>query len=318
MKIFTNIILNKLINFIEEQTNEIKLLKIDPFISIIEESDLFANINIYTKVEKNSISNQNSINAWDAINEQANKSILEENRLNQLYAAAENIDKLAEELSKDENFNELNDIESQLAEEKYNDESQKQIKQILQQYYEEEHTEITLPEFLNINKTFNITQLIHDFKLDGKSEYDKFADTHYAFISDFFPVNNIDISSLLKEVRRSIQQNQVTPATNIYKAWIKYLKDNNCDYYIYDWNNFNDQGQYIDNKSNHVDLDNYIMIDEEILIYDELLNKKREEEKFNQYVKQVLSDNSYKPNFKELQLYYKQAKENTKELYVNK
>ena len=60
------------------------------------------------------------------------------------------------------------------------------------------------------------------------------------------------------------------------------------------------------------------MIDEEILIYDELLNKKREEEKFNQYVKQVLSDNSYKPNFKELQLYYKQAKENTKELYVNK
>jgi len=312
LKIFTNIILNELINFIEEQTNELQSLKIDPFINIIEESDLFANINIYNKKE------EKKLNEWDIINEQANKSILENNRLNQLYAAVENIDKLAEELSKNENFEELNTLESQLAEEKYNNEEEQQIKQILQQYYEQEHTEITLPEFLNINKTFNTTQLIHDFQLDGKSEYDIFADSHYAFISDFFPVNNIDISSLLKEVRKSIQQNKITPATNIYKAWIKYLRDNNCDYYIYDWNNFNDQGQYISNQSNHIDLDQYIMINENIIIYDELSNKKQEEEKFNQYVKQVLSDGSYKPNFKELQLAYKQAKDNVKELYANK
>ena len=313
MKLFTHIILNQLVSFINEQTNELKALKINKFIDAPEELNLFANINIYHK-EKNAT----TIDEWDEINERAVKSIFEEERLNKLYEAANNINKLANELSKTENFDEFNEIQSQLAEEKHNAEEQQQIKQILQQYYEQEHTELTLPIFKDLNKNFNTTTLIHNFILDGKSEYDLFADSHYAFISDFFPINNIDISSLLIEVRKSIQQNQITPAINIYKAWLKYLKDNNQNYYIYDWNNFTDQGQYIDDISNHEELDKYLLINDEIITYDELANKQKEEEKFNQYVKQVLSDGTYKPNFHELQLYYKQAKENAKKLYVNK
>ena len=310
MKIFTYIILDKLNLFIRQQINELKSLQINKFNDAIEEQNLFANINIYEKKEK-------VIDAWDEINEKAVKSIFEENRLNNLYKSIDNIDNLAKELSKDENFNEFNEIQAQLAEEKYKDNEQKQIKQILQKYYEQEHTELTLPVFKDLNKNFNPTTLIHDFILNQKSEYDLFADSHYAFISDFFPINNVDISSLLSAVRKSIQQNEITPAINIYKAWLRYLRDNNQDYYIYDWNNFNDQGQYIKDISNHVKLDEYLQIEDEIITYDELANKQQEENKFNQYVKQILSNGSYKSNFHELQLNYKQNNK-TKELYVNK
>ena len=308
MKLFTNIVLNNLINFMDNQLNELKQLKLNKFINNKEEIYLFQNINIYTK-EKNMEHND-----WNLINEQANKSIYEQERLEKLNDSISNVNLLTEELSKQENFDELMEIESIIAEEDYRNEEQKQVQELLNKFYQEEHPEKSLPEFKNQEQYINFvtTTLIHNFILNDNN----IINSHYAFISDFFPVNNIGISSLIKEVRKSIQQNKITPAINIYKAWLKYLKNNNENYYQYDWHNFNDQGQYINDISNHNELDIYININDQILMYDEVKDKKKEEEQFQQYVNKILSDGTYKSNFKELQQFYAN-KQREKELYVN-
>lgn len=340
MKIFTHIIMNRLLNFMNMQLGELNMLKIDKFIPPIQEDNLFQNINTYLVNTKK--------DTWDEINLQAIESIKddliqsdsiqdgpikddsiqnnsikndliiqkEQERLTKLNSTIDNIDEFITEINKPENSKELENIQAQIEKEQYELEEQKKVQKILKQFYEKEHPELTLPQFQQVDYiNFTASSLIHDFIPEEKKE-NTFIGSHYAFLSDFFPVNNIDISSLLKEVRNSIKQNKVTPATNIYKAWLNYLKDNNENYYLYDWHNFDDDGNFKQTEINKEQLDAYISKTDKIIMYDEIKNKKEQEKQFQEYVMKILSNNLYKSNFKEIQQQYEQIT-NTKDLYVN-
>lgn len=320
--LFANIILQSLISFINEKDKEISSLIINKIkkkdnISL----DLFQDINIF---ENSYLYKKSLEKEWNSIDKQiykelAEKEEREEKRISALVNATDNLNELSNELAKEENMEDLNTIQEVLAEEEYKKEQQRQVKILLDKFYKQNHPELTLPEFVESTSftNFKPTALMHDFILKEQTEYDLYADSHLSFISDFFPVNNIDVSTLIKEVRKAIKINEENSAINIYKEWLKYLKDNNANYYQYDWRNFNDSGEYIGNNTDKEKLDEYILSENKIIMYDEVKDKEKAEEQFQEHVKKILSDGSYKPNF---QLSAESVIEikNRKELYANK
>lgn len=321
MSLFKDIILYNLISFVKQQIDEVQSLQIKKLSPVLKEDDLFSNINIFQNsyVYKSSLEKE-----WNLINTQATQSVykqvaeqenIETKRQATLYNAADNLNELQYELSKEENVQDLEDIEEALAEETYKQEQQQQVKQLLAKFYKENHPELTLPEF-NYNIIIqHSTELMHDFVLEKQTEYDVYVDSHLVFLSDFFPVNNVDISSLLAAVKHAQLNNIVDSSINIYKAWLRHLRDNNIDYSIYDWNNFNERGEYIGNNSNIDILNKYIDSKDIVIMYDEKKDKEDLEKQFQENVKKILSDGSYKPNFQSLIV--DEAKKPRKELYVN-
>lgn len=154
--------------------------------------------------------------------------------------------------------------------------------------------------FIDTNKDVNYssTELMHPFSLpEQPSEYDLYVDNHYAFISDFYPVNNTDVKALIKAVRLSLKKQKHTSAIDIYKSWINYLKNYNQDYRLYDIRNFNDEGEFIgrDDSLNENDsiLDDFISIKDEIITYNEAAAQKEREKKQRDEAEALLRSGMY-------------------------
>lgn len=155
--------------------------------------------------------------------------------------------------------------------------------------------------FIDTNKdvTYSSTELMHPFSLpEQPSEYDLYVDNHYAFISDFYPVNNTDVKALIKAVRLSLKKQKHTSAIDIYKSWINYLKNYNQDYRLYDIRNFNDEGEFIGrfhslNKKNDSVLDDFVSIKDEAITYNEAAAQKEREKKQRDEAEALLRSGIY-------------------------
>ena len=154
-------------------------------------------------------------------------------------------------------------------------------------------------EYLN---KYPCSPIMHDFVLEQETEYDKNPYPHYAFISDFYPVNNVDISRLLQYVRFAINNDYKDDSfVDIYKHWLNYLRVYECDYHLYDWRNFNDQGEFVSRQDKLFDdniLDVYIdSRTDNTIMYDEVAEKQAKADKLNEEVRKLLNSGEYQPNF---------------------
>ena len=174
---------------------------------------------------------------------------------------------------------------------------QEQVHKQLQDFYKKEHPEITLPVFniTTLIEKYNITPLMHNFNIVEQTEYEATNESHISYISDYFPVNNIGISSLIKSVRQCIKNNDLNNSViEIYKYWINYLKDNNINYYLYDWRHFNDAGEFINQEIKDNLLDEFIInINNSVIMYDELAEKEKQEKEFQNKMEDLLLSNKY-------------------------
>lgn len=342
-----DIILQHLINYINEH-EQIQQRKLSTFFTAKNNVSLNTYIQNYN-VFKNSFDVEltNSIlnipSDWNTINAEATASINQQEELfttNEILTKNTNVENITVEntnieepstteiiqkdsLGLDDNkINNMSDESENYNEERY--EKQQRAAILLQEFFKKNHPELTLPEFLMADAmSIKVnTGLIHDFILKEQTQYDNFADGHLSFVSDFFPTNNIGVSNLIKNVRLAIKNKEINSAINIYKEWIKYLRYNGIIYSIYDWNNFNDAGEFIQNVSNIQQLDEYANSENIIIMYDEARDKEIEEKKFQEHVAKILSDGSYKSNFTPIHRQQQSAQEVNnspkKELYVNK
>ena len=193
----------------------------------------------------------------------------------------------------------LSDEEKQKREAEY-------IAKLEKEYHRREFPEETLPEFEEVeclikdNDKYQATPMMHAFTLaeDADPEYDKYVNPHYAYISDFFPVNNQDANRLIRTIRKIKNENiDNASAEDIYKYWLLYLKEHGGDYQKYDWRNYNDLGEFIgreDQKLNDTVLDDYInTVNGQTVMYDEAADKVKAEEEFQAKVKQILESGQY-------------------------
>lgn len=342
-----DIILQHLINYINEY-EQAQQRKLSTFFTVKNNVSLNTYIQNYN-VFKNFFDieltdNINIPSDWNAINAKATASINQQEEelsttnekiliknvnVENITVGNTNIEEstteIAQEDSLDLDNNKTNNINNE--DENYNKEryeKQQRAAILLQEFFKKNHPELTLPEFL-MTDAMSIkvnTGLIHDFILKEQTQYDNFADGHLSFVSDFFPTNNIGVSNLIKNVRLAIKNKEINSAINIYKEWIKYLRYNGINYSIYDWNNFNDAGEFIQNISNIQQLDEYVNSENIIIMYDEARDKEIEEKKFQEHVAKILSDGSYKSNFTPIHRQQQSAQEVNnspkKELYANK
>ena len=345
-----DIILQHLINYINEY-EQVQQRKLSTFFTAKNDVSLNTYIQNYN-VFKNSFNLEvtddisNIPSDWNTINAKATVSINQQEELsttNKILAKNANIENITVENTNieestseivqdddslddnsldDNKANNISDESENYNEERY--EKQQRAAILLQEFFKKNHPELTLPEFLMADAmSIKVnTGLIHDFILKEKTQYDNFADGHLSFVSDFFPINNVGISNLIKNVRLAIKNKEINSAINIYKEWIKYLRYNGINYSIYDWNNFNDAGEFVQNISNIQQLDEYVNSENIIIMYDEARDKEIEEKKFQERVAKILSDGSYKSNFTPIHRQQQSAQEVNnspkKELYVNK
>lgn len=226
--------------------------------------------------------------------EQINKEKIEQlqNEQNKQAIETGNLENLTDEQKEK--------IQEEILKEEQDIELEQQVNKQLAIFHKKEHPEETLPDF-NINtiiEKYNITPLMHDFNIIEQAEYEATNESHISFISDYFPVNNLGISSLIKSVRENIKNNDLNNSViEIYKYWIVYLKNNDIDYHLYDWRNFNDLGEFIQRKDQELNdniLDNFIIdISNSIIMYDELADKEKREQQFHQQMEDLLLSNKY-------------------------
>ena len=156
---------------------------------------------------------------------------------------------------------------------------------------------IEYKSFIHDTSKYEDTPYVHKYEYDNtQSENDKYIENHYAFISDFYPVNNIDVLNLLKIVRESLKNKIHTSAIDIYRYWLRYLKNYNQDYHLYDYRNFNDQGEFlgrIDQQLNDNILDDYINQDISVITYDEAKAKQEQKEKDKTDALNILKSGTY-------------------------
>ena len=336
----------KLKSLLQQDCEEIKYLQ-QQYLPSTEKKDiqinLFDNINIYenlinektVEVEKTTNDNVDADNTdinqqWGNIEKQIRKSLKDYSFKNQdeVYAEIQkekeakqltqqiddyssgkiDEDELLENLSEEEYEN----LEAELAQEKYLQEQQEEIKRLQAKFHRREHPEETLPEFKDYLKLsdYQITPYIHVYKPKDDDEPKDYIHSHLAFISDFFPVNNRDVSFLIRNVRRTINENfqdaniladqlnelktkEYNSIIDIYCFWLKYLQQQNIDFYQYDWRNFNDAGEFIDNQQ-HSDLKQLInSYKQHGQLYDEVADKEKAEHQFQKYVTELLNSGDY-------------------------
>lgn len=339
-----DIILQHLINYINEY-EQMQQSKLSTFFTVKNDVSLNTYIHNYNVFQNSfDIEVTNNINIpsdWNTINAKATASINQQEEelstTNEILAKNTNIENITventniekstseiirEDSLDDNKTNNINDESENYNEERY--EKQQRAAILLQEFFKKNHPELTLPEFLMADAmSIKVnTGLIHDFILKEQTQYDNFADGHLSFVSDFFPTNNIGVSNLIKNVRLAIKNKEINSAINIYKEWIKYLRYNEINYSIYDWNNFNNAGEFVQNISNIQQLDEYVNSENIIIMYDEARDKEIEEKKFQEHVAKILSDGSYKSNFTPIHRQQQSAQEVNnspkKELYANK
>ena len=196
--------------------------------------------------------------------------------------------------------------EEELSKEEKQKQEAEYIAKLEKEYHRKEFPEETLPEFeeteclIKDKDKYQATPIMHTFTLaeNADPEYDKYVNPHYAYISDFFPVNNHDANRLIRTIRKVKNENiENASAEDIYKYWLLYLKEHGGDYHKYDWRNYNDLGEFIgreDKKLNDPVLDDYInTVNGQTIMYDEAADKVKAEEEFQAKVKQILESGQY-------------------------
>ena len=197
-------------------------------------------------------------------------------------------------------------LEEELAKDEALKQQQIEIQKMIDIFHKREFPEETLPDFslneitLEDLEKMNETPLIHDFDMSKRKTLEGVQDCYYShlsFISDYFPINNLGISRLIKSVRfylkqENINDNGKNTILTIYKLWLFQLKQFNKNYHLYDWRNFNDNGEFILENIND-DLDQFIVDIPEIILYDALSDKEKLEIEFQHYVQELFSSGKY-------------------------
>ena len=139
---------------------------------------------------------------------------------------------------------------------------------------------------IDLNNLGKYTPIMHQYDKSNNVE-------HFAFVSDFFPLNDIEIKTLIISVKRAIKTKLHTPAIDIYKYWILSLKNNNEEYYKYDFNNYNDKGEYLGQQSDTDTFDIYLSHIEDIITYDEAKALKEQARKDQEEAEAILKSGTY-------------------------